>query len=143
MKIVEATYNSNDTGTNPFRELNSMDYMNYFDGRALYDALKDSSGKSSWSITSWYGDAAIYFDTLYNHKYTFTTADTSSYKVYADVVDETWVLRITQADGTKFQGSVYSVTMGGNAVAFTYDSAVSMITIGAPVTGSIVVTATP
>ena len=142
MKIVEATYNSSSTGTNPFRTLNSMDYMNYFDGRALYDALKDSSGKSFWSITSWYGDAAIYFDTLYNHKYTFTTA-ADTYKIYTDVEDETWILRITKADGTKFQGSVDSVTMGGNAVAFTYDSAVSMITIGAPVTGNIVVTATP
>ncbi len=142
MKIVEATYNSSNTGTNPFRTLNSMDYMNYFDGRALYDAMKDSSGKSSWDITSWYGDAAIYFDTLYNHKYTFTTA-ADTYKIYADVADETWILRITKADGTAFSGSVDSVTMGGNAVAFTYDSAASLITIGAPVTGNIVVTATP
>lgn len=142
MQIVEKTYNSSGTGTNPFRELNSMDYMNYFDGRALYDALKDGKGNSSWSITNWYGDAAIYFDTLYNHKYKFETgADT--YKISPDVKNEKWVLGIAKADGMVFEGTVDSVTIGGNAVGFTYDSASSTITINAPVTGNVIVTATP
>ena len=146
MKIVEATYNASSTGTSSFRTLNSMDYMNYFDGRALYDALKDSNGNSSWDMTSWYGDAPIYFDTLYNHKYTFTTAE-DTYKLFVDVVDQQWTITVAKANGTPYGAGTVTVTMDGTALpadAFEYDSGTSLLTLKVAVTGNVVVTvATP
>ena len=142
MKIVEATYKNSSTGTSNFRDLNAIDYMNYFDGRALFDALKDKDGKSSWDYTSWYGDAAVYFDTLYNHKYTFTTgADT--YKLTLDVVDQEWTLGVNKVDGTGYGAATVTVTMGGDALpaeAYEYDEVTSVLTLHAAVTGNIVVT---
>jgi len=142
MKLVEATYNASSTGTSSFRTLTSMDYLNYFDGRALYDAMKDSSGKSSWDMTSWYGDAPIYFDTLYNHKYTFTTA-ADDYKLFLDVVDQVWTITVAKANGTPYGAGTVTVTMGGAALpaeAFSYNSTTSVLELYVAVTGNIVVT---
>ena len=143
MKIVEATYKNSSTGTSNFRDLNAIDYMNYFDGRALFDALKDKDGKSSWDYTSWYGDAAVYFDTLYNHKYTFTTgADT--YKLTLDVVDQEWTLGVNNVDGTGYGAATVTVTMGGvpltDSLEYEYDETTSVLTLHAVVTGDVVVT---
>lgn len=146
MKIVETTYNNSSSGTSSFRTLNSMDYMNYFDGRALYDALKDKDENSSWDIKGWYNDAAIYFNTLYNEKYTFTTA-ADTYKLGWTVEDGEWVLKLANKDGTGF-GPVasLSVTMGDYVlpagVAYEYDATESEITLHAVVSDNIVVTAT-
>ena len=146
MKIVEATYNASNTGTGSFRTLNSMDYMNYFDGRALYDALKKSDGTSTWAgLSNWYRDAAIYFGTLYDDKYTFTTA-ADTYKVSWNVDGGQWVLTLTNAAGNKF-GAVgtIAVTMGGEAlpaVAYNYDETTSELTLYVAVTGNVVVTVT-
>ena len=145
MKLVEATYNASNTGTNPFRTLTSMDYLNYFDGRALYDALKDSEGKSSWDMTSWYGDAPIYFDTLYNHKYTFTTA-ADDYKLFLDVVDQVWTITVAKANGTPYGAATVTVTMDGSALpaaAFNYDAGTSVLELYVAVTGNIEVTVVP
>lgn len=142
MKLVEATYNASNTGTGSFRTLTSMDYLNYFDGRALYDAMKDSGGKSSWDMTSWYGDAPIYFDTLYNHKYTFTTASTD-YKLFLNVVDQQWTITVAKANGTPYGVGTVTVTMGGSALLadmFEYDAGTSLLTLKVAVTGNVVVT---
>ena len=143
MKIVEATYNASSTGTGAFRTLNSMDYMNYFDGRALYDALKDSSGKTSWpGLDNWYRDAAVYFAALYDDKYTFTTAD-AAYRVSPDVIGGEWVLTLTNADGSKYGTATVSVKMGGvtlPAEAIAYDVGSSKITMHVAVTGDVTVT---
>jgi ABC-type nitrate/sulfonate/bicarbonate transport system substrate-binding protein len=145
MKIVEATYNNSSTGTSSFRDLNAIDYMNYFDGRALFDALKDKDGKSSWDYTSWYGDAAVYFDILYNHKYTFTTgADT--YKLALDVVHQQWTIGVNNTNGTGFGDGIVTVTMCGDPLSaedFEYDGTSSTLTLHVAVTGDIVVTAEP
>ena len=143
MKIVEATYNNSNTGTSSFRELGSIDYVNYFDGRALYDALKDKDGNSSWDYTSWYGDAAVYFDTLYNHKYTFTTA-ADTYRLTLDVVDQEWTIGVNKTDGTGYGPATVTVTMGGTPVtAYDYDGASSTLTIHSAVTGDVIVTVSP
>ena len=143
MKIVEATYDNSSTGTSSFRELSAIDYLNYFDGRALYDALKDKDGKSSWNSTSWYGDAAIYFDILYNHKHTFTTA-ADSYRLSLYVEGQEWTIGINNADGTGFGNGNITVTMSGDALpatAFEYDGTTSVLTLHVPVTGNVVITA--
>ena len=147
MKIVEATYNASNTGTGSFRTLNAMDYMNYFDGRALYDALKNKDGVSSWTEgrTNWYKDAAIYFGTLYDEKYTITSDAPDDVKVNYTVNDGIWIITLTDADGHKLGGAVTAVRMSGGllpaGVAYDYDPVTSELEIYAAVTGSLIITA--
>ena len=142
MKIIEATYNASSTGTSAFRSLDGIDYMGYFDGRALYDAMKDKDGVSSWDSANWYEDAAIYFYTLYHDGYTFSTgADT--YKLSWNVEDGEWILTLLKPNGQRYgEAAIASITMGNGVVdpaIYTYDATTSQIVLKCAVEGDVVV----
>mgnify|MGYP004650431603 FL=1 len=143
MKIIEATYNASSTGTSSFRPLDGIDYMGYFDGRALYDAMKNKDGVSSWNSEKWYRDGSIYFYTLYHDGFKFETA-ADTYKLSWTVTDGEWILTLLKTNGQRYgAATISSITMGGTALdpaLYDYDETTSCITLKCAVSGDVVVT---
>ena len=143
MQIIEATYNASSTGTSSFRVLDGIDYMGYFDGRALYDAMKDKDGVSSWDSAGWYRDSSIYFYTLYHDGFTFKTA-ADTYKLSWTVVDGYWIMTLLNSVGQRYGvATISSITIGGTVVdpaLYDYVELTSSIILKCPVYGDVVVT---
>lgn len=113
MKLVKSSYENSSAD---LRDVAGIDYMNYFDGRALYDALKDKDGISSWDPDAWFIDASTYFCT----EYTITLADDPSItdikRIYIDVVNGIWNIVFINEYGKNVDASSATIglTIGGD-----------------------------
>ena len=90
-------------------------------------------------------DAAIYFGTLYDDKFTITSEDAENIKVSYTVNDGIWVITLTDGEGHKLGTADVTVKMSGGllpaGVAYDYDPVTSELEIYAAVTGSLIITA--
>jgi len=141
LKLIKNSYEiyKNADTIGKYRSVTALDYMTYFDGLALNEALKGAGG-SSWDSDGWFRDATLYLST----PYTFTlTADSSvGISVYKDVVNATWTVQFLDGYGKNVAVTVDSLTLGGVAIpgGWTFDGTV--LTFNNVINGNVVIKVT-
>jgi|LSQX01.1.fsa_nt_gb hypothetical protein len=124
MKIVKNSYENSQSA---LREVSGLDYMNYFDGRALSDALMAGSKVSLWDADKWFVDASTYFCTGYTITLDDGPSITDIDRIYVDVADGVWHIMFINEHGKDVDASDADIvlTIGGTAVeegkGWTYD----------------------
>ena len=142
MKLIKISYDNVKASQNK-RDLTGLDYMNYFDGRALYDALKGSNGSSSWNADRWFVDASTYFCTEYTITLGTHTSDIT--KIYVNVVNGLWNITFLDQYGKSVDVSIHTVTvtMGGvtipDTAGWSYDASLTL-TFERILTGNVIIT---
>jgi len=125
MKVIKNAY---DTG-NPavYKGVSTMDYMSYFDGFALYDALKDPvTKKSSWDEKMWFLNSSVYFCSPGKIIFDADGSTGSGVdKIYADVVNGSWKIWFLNEYGKSVSGLTITLTIDGTPITvgngWTYD----------------------
>lgn len=140
MKIIKNSYNvysANDPAK--YREVTGLDYMKYFDGLALSDALKDKNGTSSWDSNAWFIDASTYLCTEHSIK---LSGDSNISSIYLDVDDGMWSAQFLDNNGKALNASILSLTMGGKELTegWTYEDKV--LRFQCVITDDVVISAT-
>lgn len=140
MKIIKNSYNvysSNDP--NKYREVSGIDYMEYFDGRALSDALKDRNGNSSWNSDAWFVDASTYLCTEYSIK---LFENSNIHSIYLNVKDGIWSVQFLDNNGKAVNASISGITMNGKELTegWTYEN--ETLEFQCVITGNVVISAT-
>ena len=139
MKLIKNAYEmyKNADVDNKYRTVTGMDYMRYFDGLALYDALKGENGKSSWAFDEYYSDSSVYLFTTYSIK---LSADTASEvkMLYLNVENGMWVAYLLDSNGRAIPGLVIdSVKVGDTPVTTGWTFSSGVLTFQNVLTGNV------
>ena len=131
MKIIKNAYDSaKKASPATYRDVPIMDYMKYFDGSALYDTLKGTTGASSWESNEWFINSSTYF--CNTKTITLDATSTADVKmIYTDVVNGLWEIWFLDQHGKSVDGLTVTLKMGTNMITmgsgWTYDSNVLIL----------------
>jgi hypothetical protein len=146
MKIIRNAYDSakKNAAAGVYRDVPTMDYMKYFDGSALYDALKKNTTESYWESDEWFMNSSIYFCTTKTITLDEAASSDEVAMIFTDVVDGLWEIWFLNEHGKSVDGLTITLKMGANTITmgngWTYASNVLILQLA--LSDNVVVTAT-
>lgn len=138
MKIVKNSYEIyKQNSPEKYRDVSGLDYMNYFNGLALSEALRGSDGKSSWDADDWMINASTYLCT--GHSITINEGSNVS-SLYRDVVDGLWAVQFLDENGKALDVNISRITMGDDELLDGWNYSNNVLTFQYVLTDDVVIT---